>query len=222
MKRIPEPELMDDEDQVRAYAGADFEDAHRNFITLFQATFGQNDLCGYVLDLGCGHGDITMRFARAYPQCIVHGIDGSEAMIRCGKGILKEAHDIQDRVVLIREMLPAPALPHRKYDVVISNSLLHHLAMPHTLYQCIERYAVPDAPVFIMDLRRPQTTGEADSLVQTYADHEPEILKRDFYNSLLAAYTIEEVREQLQGTRLAHLSVKAVGDRHIVISGYMV
>lgn len=222
MKRIPEPELMDDEDQVRAYAGADFEDAHRNFITLFQATFGQNDLCGYVLDLGCGHGDITMRFARAYPKCIVHGIDGSEAMIRCGKGILKEAHDIQDRVVLIREMLPAPALPHRKYDVVISNSLLHHLAMPHTLYQCIERYAVPDAPVFIMDLRRPQTTGEADSLVQTYADHEPEILKRDFYNSLLAAYTIEEVRKQLQGTKLDHLSVKAVGDRHIVISGHMV
>lgn len=222
MKRIPEPELMDDEDQVRAYAGADFEDAHRNFITLFQATFGQNDLCGYVLDLGCGHGDITMRFARAYPKCIVHGIDGSEAMIRCGKGILKEAHDIQDRVVLIREMLPAPALPHRKYDVVISNSLLHHLAMPHTLYQCIERYAVPGAPLFIMDLRRPQTIGEADSLVQTYADQEPEILKRDFYNSLLAAHTIEEVREQLQGTRLAHLSVKAVGDRHIVISGYMV
>ncbi|TVM00717.1 MAG: SAM-dependent methyltransferase [Candidatus Brocadia sp. WS118] len=222
MKRIPEPELMDDEEQVRAYAGADFEDAHRNFIMLFQTTFGQKDLRGYVLDLGCGHGDITMRFARAYPKCIVHGIDGSEAMIRCGKGILKEAHDIQDRVVLIRGILPGSIAPRRKYDIVISNSLLHHLAMPHALYQCIERYAVSGAPVFIMDLRRPQTTGEADSLVQTYAAHEPEILKRDFYNSLLAAYTIEEVREQLQGTKLAHLSVKAVGDRHIVISGYKV
>ncbi|OOP55842.1 MAG: SAM-dependent methyltransferase [Candidatus Brocadia carolinensis] len=222
MKRIPEPELMEDEEQVRAYAGADFENVHRNFITLFQATFGQNDLCGYVLDLGCGHGDITMRFARAYPKCIVHGIDGSEAMIRCGNGILKEAHDIQDRVVLIRGMLPASALPRRKYDIIISNSLLHHLAMPHTLYQCIELYAISGAPVFIMDLRRPQTTGEANALVQTFVAHEPEILKRDFYNSLLAAYTIEEVGEQLQGTELAHLSVKAVGDRHIVISGYMV
>ncbi len=222
MKRIPEPELMDDEEQVHAYAKANFEDAHRNFITLFQATFGQKDPCGCVLDLGCGHGDITMRFARAYPKCIVHGIDGSETMIRCGNGILKEVHDIQDRVVLIREMLPDVVPPRRKYDIIISNSLLHHLAMPHTLYQCVERYAVSGAPVFIMDLRRPQTTGEADTLVQTYAAHEPEILKRDFYNSLLAAYTIEEVSEQLQGAELAHLSVKAIGDRHIVISGYKV
>lgn len=221
MKRIPEPELMDDEDQVRAYAGADFEEAHRNFITLFQATFGHN-LRGYVLDLGCGHGDISMRFARAYPGCFVHGIDGSEAMIRCGKKLLTDAHDIQGRVDLIQGMLPEVVPPRKTYNIIISNSLLHHLPNPRILYPFIQRYAVSGAPVFIMDLKRPQTTGEADELVQTYAAHEPEILKRDFYNSLLAAFTVEEVQEQLQGTKLAHLPVKEVNDRHLVIAGYKV
>lgn len=220
MKRIPEPELMEDEEQVRAYAGADFEDAHSNFIRLFQTTFGHH-LRGYVLDLGCGHGDITMRFARAYPTCIVHGIDGSEAMIRCGNEILKEAQDIHDRVVLVRGMLPESVPPRRKYDIVISNSLLHHLAMPPMLYQSIIRYAASNAPVFIMDLRRPQTFDEARALVETYVAHEPEILKRDFYNSLLASFTVEEVREQLKVAKLDRLQVKAIGDRHLVIAGYL-
>lgn len=210
---------MEDEDQVRAYAGADFEDAHSNFIRLFQTTFGLH-LRGYVLDLGCGHGDITMRFARAYPGCIVHGIDGSETMIRWGKNILTEAHDIQGRVDLIRGMLPEAIPPHSRYDGVISNSLLHHLPKPRILYPFIHRYAASGAPVFIMDLKRPQTNDEAEALVQAYAAHEPEILKRDFYHSLLAAYTVEEIREQLQGTPLAHLSVKEVSDRHLMIAGY--
>ena len=38
MKRIPEPELMLKPDQVSAYAEADFEEPHSNFINLFKET----------------------------------------------------------------------------------------------------------------------------------------------------------------------------------------
>ncbi|MCF6156204.1 MAG: class I SAM-dependent methyltransferase [Candidatus Brocadia sp.] len=221
MERVPEPELMEEEGQVRAYAEADFEDAHSRFIALFQDMFGHKGINGYVLDLGCGHGDITIRFARAYPGCIVHGVDGSEAMIRYGKGLLREARDIHDRVKLIHGRLPEAVLPITKYDIVISNSLLHHLPNPRVLYQVIQRYANSGAPVFIMDLKRPQTVVEARALMETYVANEPEILRRDFYNSLLAAFEAEEIHEQLRETKLKHVSVKVVSDRHVIIAGYM-
>ncbi|KXK25196.1 MAG: Trans-aconitate 2-methyltransferase [Candidatus Brocadia sinica] len=221
MERILESELMEEEGQVCAYVEADFEDAHSRFIALFQDMVGHKGINGYVLDLGCGYGDIAIRFARAYPRCIVHGIDGSEAMIHYGKGILREAHDIQDRVELIHGRLPEAVLPRIKYDIIISNSLLHHLPNPQVLYQVIQRYTISGAPVFIMDLKRPKTIDEARVLVETHVANEPEVLKRDFYNSLLAAFEEREVLEQLKEAKLNNLSVKVASDRHIVISGYI-
>ena len=36
MQRVPEPELMSDEDQAMAYANADFEEPHNHFISLLK------------------------------------------------------------------------------------------------------------------------------------------------------------------------------------------
>lgn len=72
-----------------------------------------------------------------------------------------------------------------------------------------------------MDLKRPQTLDEACALMETYVANEPEILKRDFYNSLLAAFEEREVLEQLREAKLEHLLVKVVSDRHVIIAGYM-
>ena len=47
---------------------------------------------------------------------------------------------------------------------------------------------------------------------------EPPVLKRDFYNSLLAAFEIEEVRAQLAAAGMSGLSVRTVSDRHLLVS----
>jgi hypothetical protein len=57
--------------------------------------------------------------------------------------------------------------------------------------------------------------------VDEYAGTEPEILKRDFFNSLLAAFRPEEIMEQLAQAGLAPFRVEAVGDRHIIVYGNM-
>ncbi|MEW6001629.1 MAG: class I SAM-dependent methyltransferase [Nitrospirota bacterium] len=222
MKRIPEPEeLMDDEEQAIAYAGADFEEPHSRFITLFKETFGSSSISGYVLDIGCGPGDITFRFARAYPNCIVHGVDGAEAMLSRARKILENSTDLKDRVKLFHGILPDALLRREKYDIIISNSLLHHLHNPQILWDAVKLYAAPQAPVFIMDLKRPESPDEARQLVETYSGKEPEILKRDFFNSLLAAFEVVEVKEQLEIAGLSHFTVTVVSDRHMVISGYI-
>ena len=220
MKRIPEPELMNNNEQAAAYAEADFSEPHNRVISLFNETFGLDRINGYVLDLGCGPGDITFRFARAYPDCTVHGIDGAEAMIRCGLKLLRKSADIKHRVELIHGLLPAAVPPRMKYDTVISNSLLHHLIDPLVLWQTIKRYAAPDAPIFIVDLKRPTSPEEAHRLVETYSGGEPEILKNDFYNSLLAAFTTSEIKAQLLKVNLDYLDVTEIGDRHLQISGH--
>lgn len=219
MKRIIEPELMEDAAQAQAYAEADFESAHSNFIVMFKEIFINVKIDGHVLDLGCGPGDITFRFARAFPNCIVHGLDGSDAMLHHGKEILLSSDDIKNRVELIRGFLPGSVLPKVKYDAVISNSLLHHFHNPQTLWDTIKLYAASAAPIFIMDLKRPETIDEAKRLVKTYAGNEPEILRHDFYHSLLAAFEIDEIKEQLNKTGLGHLSVKSASDRHVIIYG---
>src|SRR3569833_876865 len=84
MQRIPEPELMDDDAQARAYAEAEFEDAHARFIALFRERFAVVVFLGLVLVLRCGPADITVRFARAYLFCVVHGVDGAAALLSYG------------------------------------------------------------------------------------------------------------------------------------------
>ncbi len=221
MERIPEPELMDEEEQACAYAAADFSEPHGRFIELFRESFPGLDPHGHVLDLGCGPGDIAMRFARAFPGCRVQGIDGAVAMLRCGLAILAgdDAADVRGRVELIQARLPVESLPRPGYDIVISNSLLHHLSEPSILWKTVEAAAAPGAPVFIMDLMRPAAEAEARRLVDVYMPVEPEILKRDFFNSLLAAFTVDEVRAQLVESGLEYLKAGPVSDRHLAVWG---
>ncbi len=218
MDRIPEPELMLDPEQARAYAEADFEEPHARFVELFQECFFAEPIEGAVLDLGCGPGDIAMRFARAYPNCEVDGIDGAQAMLDAGADRLMDS-GLAERVHLARCRLPEQAPPRASYNAVISNSLLHHLHDPGVLWQAVKRYAVPGAPIFIMDLMRPDSREAAEALVAEYAAEEPEILRRDFYQSLLAAFRVDEVKAQLKAAGLKAFAVEVVSDRHLIAFG---
>lgn len=219
MNRIPETELMDDPAQALAYARADFEQPHTQFIEQFRARFSDWPAQGYVLDLGCGPGDICRRFAQAFPDVHIHGVDAAVAMLQIGREDLREA-GLERRVELFKGYLPGAMLPREQYDAVISNSLLHHLHDPHALWQSVLRHAAPGAPVFIMDLRRPQNREQALELVDAFASGEPQVLRTDFYNSLLAAYRVEEVFAQLAALSIDWLRAEELGDRHFVVHGW--
>ena len=218
MKRMPEKELMLGQDQARAYAEGKFDEPHGRFIELLAERFSSDSIKGYVLDLGCGPADISLRLARDFSRCRIHGVDGSEAMLKFGRQAIRR-EQLEQRIELIQCLLPATELPRDRYDAVISNSLLHHLKDPQVLWDSIARFAGPEAPVFVMDLMRPGTEAQARELTELYASDEPEILRRDFYQSLLAAYREDEVRAQLEQAGLAHFWVEVASDRHLVVWG---
>ena len=220
MHRIPEPELMEDPVQAHAYANADFEEPHNRFIDLFREVFGHDEVTATILDLGCGPADITVRLANAFPECVIHGVDGAASMLEEGrKRIARE--NLQNRIHLFQGYIPEFQSPEKFYRFVISNSLLHHLHNPGVLWEYIRGCADKDTFIFIMDLIRPQTTSKAWELVNSYSGSEPEILRRDFYNSLCAAFTPEEVQQQLQMSGMANLKIQTVSDRHMIIYGHI-
>jgi ubiquinone/menaquinone biosynthesis C-methylase UbiE len=219
MQRIPEPELMDDEQQAEAYANADFEEPHEHFVDLFQQAFPEHEFSGVLLDLGCGPGDITRRVARRMPKVRIDAVDGAAAMLALGRQLTTD-EDLAARISYIHGLLPRCKLPQPQYDGVFSNSLLHHLADPMVLWQAVKAHAKPGAPIFIMDLLRPESQQIAKHLMEQYAGDEPDVLKNDFYNSLLAAFEIQEVRDQLRQCGLQHLQVEQVSDRHLTVSGF--
>lgn len=217
MQRIPEPELMIDPVQAQAYADADFSAPHDAFVAHFAARF-PDFKTGRVLDLGCGPADVTLRFAHAYPDTEIVGVDGAEAMLALGRAAIARAN-CADRITLRCTCLPDSSVEHQAFDAVISNSLLHHLLVPDVLWQTIRHAAKPRAAVCVMDLLRPHSREEATRLLALHAADAPQILRRDFFNSLLAAYEIEEVRAQLRTAALSQFQVEAVSDRHMLIFG---
>jgi SAM-dependent methyltransferase len=219
MDRTPEPELMLDPAQARAYAEADFDQPHSRFIELFRESFPNLAVSGPVLDLGCGPGDIAMRFARTFPEARVDGVEGAPAMLAEGARLLAGS-GLESRVRLVRACLPHDPPPRDRYRGVISNSLLHHLHDPAVLWDAVGRHTGPGGFVFVMDLMRPDNRVAAEALVAAYAAEEPAVLQRDFFHSLLAAFRPDEVRDQLARAGLAGLPVRTVSDRHLIVSGF--
>lgn len=220
MQRIPEPELMDDEAQAAAYAKADFATPHNHFIELFKEKFPGLEIDEAVLDLGCGTADISRRFVQAYPACQIHGVDGAKAMLDLGAQLNQQA-GLSHCIHLVEACLPGARMPQKFYHVIISNSLLHHLHDPCVLWKTVQQHARPFAHVFIMDLVRAKSEEHARQLTEMYAADEDPVLQQDFYNSLLAAFTPEEVRQQLDETGLSGLEVEVVSDRHMIIFGQL-
>jgi len=132
MDRKPEPELMNDPEQVLAYSNADFEEAHQAVIENFSQIFPADSAIQNVLDLGCGSGDVTARFAHRFPSCKIDAVDGAEEMLKQAEALIKK-ESLSERITLHHQPL-ANCTFKKSYDAIISNSVLHHLHEPQHLW----------------------------------------------------------------------------------------
>ncbi|MEC8688156.1 MAG: class I SAM-dependent methyltransferase [Cyanobacteriota bacterium] len=221
MQRRPEPELMNDLHQVRAYAAADFSDGDQHTAQLVDQLIAAGPVMPAkprVLDLGCGPGNITLLLARELPQADLIGIDGAESMLSIAReraaqlklNIAFQCRDLRD--------LPGGVLAGAM-DLIVSNSLLHHLHQPSLLWEVTRSLAAPGCRVLHRDLRRPTSDAELRRLQAVHLPDAPEVLRQDFIASLAAAFEPAEVEDQLRQAGLDGLSVSQEGDRYLVVSG---
>jgi SAM-dependent methyltransferase len=221
MRRIPERELMDDPEQALAYSKADFNVFHSARIEIFRALSPTLQLSGDALDLGCGSGDVLLRFVRAYPAARFHGVDGSRPMLQLAQQAIDAEPLVRSRVQLSYGLIPQGPFPTMRWQLIMSHSLLHQLHRPQGLWQTIREQGSPGCAVFVADLRRPPSEVEARRVVDVTSREEPEVLQRDFYNSLCAAFEPDEVREQLVEAGLSHLQIRLHDPFHLSVHGLL-
>ena len=217
MKRISEPEVMDGVEQAAAYTAADFSDANRLFVNLFRKFFPDMQ-SGRFVDLGCGPADIPVRLCRELSGIFVTALDASGPMIDLAKKAVAASRQ-QAHIDLVCASVSDFVNCCAPFDAVLSNSLLHHIPDPLGLWRDVVRLAAPKAVMLVMDLRRPGSKDEARAIVKAVSQNDPPILKKDFYHSLLAAYTPDEVRDQLDAVGLERMTVDVVSDRHLAVWG---
>ena len=213
MERRPEPELMDDEQQSIAYAQADFSTSNQLYVDSLVRDFPTH--LHTVVDIGCGPADVVIRLAKAARHAAITAIDGSAPMIALGRTAARAA-GVDDRLTLLHTRIPGPPPASQSFDAVLSKDLLHHLPDPRVLWNEVTRLGRPGAAVYVMDLVRPDSEETARAMVKEGAGSEHPILQHDFYQSLLAAFTMDEVRTQVATAGL-DLTVAPIGARHMLI-----
>ena len=168
---------------------------------------------GLALDVGTGPGRIPLKIARRNPKLRVVGVDRSEAMIQAARNAARE-QDSGGRLRFLLGDANCLSFPDAAFDLVLSNSLLHHLADPVCVFREMERVTRAGGWILVRDLRRPSRVSfpwHAAWYGRHYAG-----LMRDLYGaSLRAAYSPPELRDLLNRASLGSACPFALGRTHL-------
>ncbi len=221
---------MEKPSQVKAYAEADFGSGDKDLIIRlkkFIADIGRNhDSITRIIDLGCGPGNISERLALQWPEAEVLGVDGSKTMVEMARFRKKQHQMKSESLKGLKYFLADIALIPKNtslikgpFDVVVSNSLIHHIHRPEIFWEAVKCLSSPGTIIFHKDLRRPASMKEAFELQRKYLPKAPEILVKDFLASLQAAFTCKEISFQLRMAGLDKVKVIEQEERYLQING---
>jgi ubiquinone/menaquinone biosynthesis C-methylase UbiE len=210
MQRVLEPEVMDTEQEAHAYDAMDHLEANRAFLTRLL----ELGVSKQVLDIGTGPGLIPLMLCEAHPSCTVIGVDLSAQMLRLARRHLA-ATPHAARVEYQLGDAKNLDFPSNSFDVVCSNTILHHIPDPTPFLAEAWRVLKPGGTILIRDLFRPDSKKQAINLVDAHAGREPEYARELFRASLCAALTPDELRTCAAQAGLTEVEVVLDSDRHM-------
>jgi SAM-dependent methyltransferase len=227
LPRRPEPEVMDDSSEVQAYSSA----AAEAYLSKIDDSFVEHALRlvgaapGCALDIGCGPGQILRKLSARLPKWKFFGVDRSLTMV----GRARETRDSRAASDPSRKAPStagsldflagdAGSLPFRgcTFDLVLCNSVLHHVADPSSLFAEIGRVAKPGAAILLRDLRRPSRIG-IPFHVRWYGRHYTGLMYKLYCDSVRAAYTCEELSGMLEKAGISGARLFTRGSTHLGI-----
>jgi ubiquinone/menaquinone biosynthesis C-methylase UbiE len=213
MNRILEPEIMDTWLEATAYDAMDFESVNTAFAT---DAIDLDPHAIKVLDVGTGTARIPILMCQQRPQYLITGIDLAQSMLIIGQRNVEEA-GLNQRIRLERVDSKRMPYPDLEFDMLVSNSLVHHLPDPLSFFQEVKRLVRPGGALLIRDLIRPENDTIVNSLVakigEGYDAHQQQL----FRDSLNAALTLTEVHELIDRVGLIEVKLSQSSDLHWTI-----
>ena len=210
LERFLELEVMDTREDAVEYDAMDFTEVNTAFA---ERAVELGPRAGLVLDLGTGTARIPVLILKRNRALKMAANDYSQNMLKIGEKNVREA-GFEKQIELRFEDAKKLTYADRSFDLVISNSLVHHLPDPLPFFREVRRVAKQNAGILIRDLIRPDTVATLESLVDQYAGDSTKHQKKLFRDSLHAALTIDEVRAMVRQAGLQGVTVTQSSDRH--------
>lgn len=214
MQRILEPEVMDSPAEAIAYDAMDFTEVNTAFA---HSAIALGPKQGLILDAGTGTARIPIAICQIQQtlelQWQIIGIDLAASMLELGERNIQQA-GLTDQIQL--ELVDAKQMPYPDdhFDMVISNSIVHHLSDPLPFFQELQRVLKPNGGIFLRDLTRPGDPETLHALVNSIGvEYDPE-QKRLFRDSLQAAFTVAEIEAIATAAGITDVKIYQSSDRH--------
>jgi ubiquinone/menaquinone biosynthesis C-methylase UbiE len=214
MDRILEPEVMDTWLETTAYDAMDFVAVNTAFAT---DAIELDPHAIKILDIGTGTARIPILMCQQRPQYLITAIDLAQSMSIVGQRNIDEA-GLNQRIRL--ELVDAKRMPYPdlEFDMLISNSLVHHLPEPLSFFQEIKRLVRPGGAMLIRDLIRPTSDAIVDQLVVKFGGEYDAHQQQLFSDSLKAALTLAEVQALIDRVGLGQVKLTQSSDLHWTIA----
>jgi ubiquinone/menaquinone biosynthesis C-methylase UbiE len=218
LPRIPEPEAMEDAGEVDAYCSA----AAQSHLDAIDDTFvAHAELLlkgrerGRALDIGTGPGQIVLKLGYHLSRWKFVGLDRSQRMIAKANQALATAPELAGRIGFVVADGNKLDFPDHSFDLVMCNSVLHHLEDPQKLFSEMARLLKPGGALLLRDLVRPARLGFGHH-VRKHGKHYSGEMKRLYVASLHAAYTEQELQRLIEASALrGHVKVFRHRNTHI-------
>lgn len=211
MHRVLEPEVMDSWEEAVEYDSMDFLEVNTAFAERV-LELGVPETAK-VLDAGTGTARIPVLLASRRSQWHIFGIDLAKNMLQIGTQHVEQA-GLQQQIVL--ELVDAKQLPYptEYFDLVISNSLVHHLPDPLPFFRELSRVLKPNGAILIRDLIRPADEVTMNAAVESIGTEYSKHQKQLFRDSLHAALTLDEVSQLASQAAFTDMLIYQSSDRH--------
>lgn len=221
LPRVLEPEVMDTASEAEDYNAMDHAQVNRVFVDdllaeLERLTFPRDQTL-QVFDAGTGTALIPIELAGRGLPVQITAADLAEEMLKVARVNVSRA-GMDANIRLVRSDCKLLADAFAAFDVVMSNSIVHHIPAPISVLRECWRIVRPGGLLFVRDLMRPECEAQLESLVATYAGTANAHARQMFRDSLHAALTVAEVQQLAQEIGLPPKCVRATSDRHWTLS----